>query len=203
MLCPPTLVMNDSQQNRRSLRLREYDYRATGAYFVTVCTKDRVSLFGEIDHGNMVRNEFGDIVVVCWSDLPHHFPSIQLDCFIVMPNHIHGLIEITDERAKIDVGAQHAAPVRSAPLHYSPRNVQPKSLAAIMRSFKSASARRINISSGTPGAALWQRNYYEHVVRDDAELERIREYIVNNPARWAEDEENPDNLRAVGHQVKG
>jgi len=202
MLRPPMLVMNSSLQNRRSLRLREYDYRATGAYFVTVCTKDRLSLFGEIDHGNMVRNEFGDIVVACWSDLPHHFPKIQLDCFIVMPNHIHGLIDITEKLFENPVGAQHAAPVPGTTVRNSPRNVQPGSLAAIVRSFKAASARRINLSSGAPGATIWQRNYYEHVVRDDSELQRVREYIVNNPARWAEDEENPNVMQPVGRQLK-
>lgn len=194
--------MTSSPPTRHSLRLREYDYGATGAYFVTVCTRDRISLFGEIDHGIMMLIEFGDIVTACWADLPHHFPNLQLDCFIVMPNHIHGLIEITNERPENSVGAQHAAPVPAAPLHYSRRNVQPGSLGAIVRSFKAASARRINFSSGTPGATIWQRNYYEHVVRDESELQRVREYIVNNPAQWAEDEENPNAVRPAGLQLK-
>lgn len=201
MLRPP-MVMNTSPPNRRSLRLREYDYRTTGVYFVTVCTKDRLSLFGEIDRGNMVFNEFGDIVAVCWFDLPHHFPNLQLDYFTVMPNHIHGLIEISDEFSKNPVGAQHAAPVPSVPAHPVTRNVQPGSLAAIVRSFKSASSRQINLLSGTPGSAIWQRNYYEHVVRDESELQRIREYIDNNAARWAEDEENPSAMRPVHAQLK-
>jgi len=187
--------MNPSPPNRHSLRLREYDYGATGTYFVTVCTKDRLSLFGEIDDGKMVLNALGAIVAACWSDLLHHFPNIQLDCFIVMPNHVHGLIEITDERSENPVGAQHAAPVPSAPMHHLGRNVQPGSLGSIVRSFKAASTRRINLLSGAPGATIWQRNYYEHVVREESELQRVREYIVNNPARWAEDEENPNAVR--------
>jgi REP element-mobilizing transposase RayT len=198
----PLMVMNPSQPNRRSLRLPEYDYGAAGAYFVTICTRDRISLFGEIDHGTMMLNEFGEIVAVCRSDLPRHFPNIQLDCFIVMLNHIHGLIEITGEFSENSVGAQHAAPVRAVPVYHSTRNVQPGSLGAIVRSFKAASSRRINLLSGTPGATIWQRNYYEHVVRDESELQRVREYIVNNPARWAEDEENPDAFRPAGVQLK-
>ena len=198
----PRMVMNFSPPNRRSLRLREYDYGAMGAYFVTVCTKDRISLFGEIDHGSMILNEFGDIVTACWSDLPHHFSKLQLDCFTVMPNHIHGLIEITDKRPANSVGAQHAAPAPSAPVHHSPRNVQPGSLGAIVRSYKAESSRRMNLLYGTQGATIWQRNYYEHVVRDESELQRVREYIVNNPARWAEDEENPNAVRPVGLRLK-
>jgi len=198
----PRMVMNSSPPNRRSLRLPEYDYGATGAYFITICTKERISLFGEIERGNMTLNEFGNIVASCWSDLPRHFPNIQLDCFIVMPNHIHGLIEITDKRPANSVGAQHAAPVPSAPVHHSPRNVQPGSLGAIVRSFKAASSRRINLLSGTPGATIWQRNYYEHVIRGESELQRVREYIVNNPARWMEDEENPNAVRPAGLQLK-
>ena len=202
MLRPPMLVMNSSLQNPRSLRLREYDYGTSGTYFVTICTSDRISLFGEVDHGNMTLNEFGEIVSACWSDLPHHFPNLQLDCFTVMPNHIHGLIEITDEFSENPVGAQHAAPVPSASAHSSPRNVQPGSLGAIVRSFKAASSRRMNLSSSTPGATIWQRNYYEHVIRGESELQRVREYIVNNPARWAEDEENPNAVRPVGQRLK-
>lgn len=196
-------VMNSSPQNRRSLRLRDYDYGAAGAYFVTVCTRERISFFGELDHGNMRLNEFGDIVAACWSDLPHHFPNIQLDCFTVMPNHIHGLIEIIERFSENSVGAQHAAPVSATPVRHSRHNVHPGSLAAIVRSFKAASVRRINLSIGTPGATVWQRNYYEHVVRDESELQRVREYIVNNPARWAEDEENPNAVRKVGLRLKG
>jgi hypothetical protein len=150
----PLMVMNPSPPNRRSLRLREYDYGATGTYFVTICTRDRISLFGEIDQRTMMVNELGDIITACWSDLPHHFPNIQLDCFTVMPNHIHGLIEITDKRPANSVGAQHAAPVPAAPVHSSTRHVQPGSLGAVVRSFKAASARQINLLSGTPGATI-------------------------------------------------
>lgn len=150
----------------------------------------------------MMLNEIGNIVAACWADLPQHFPYIQADAFVIMPNHIHGLIEITEKVAEKPVGAQHAAPVPGTPARNLPRSVQPNSLAAIMRSFKSASARQINISSGTPGATIWQRNYYEHVVRAESELQRIREYIVNNPSQWAEDEENPDGVRTVGLRVK-
>ena len=198
----PAMLPNMSQGDRRSLRLREYDYGATGAYFVTVCTKGRLSLFGEIDLGNMVLNELGEIVAAIWSDLPHHFPNIQLDSFIVMPNHLHGLIEITDEFCANPVGAQHAAPDPSAPMLHARRNVQPGSLAAIvhLQSYTAAPYQSLHWHAGCNN---WQRNYYEHVVRDEPELQRVREYIVNNPAQWAEDEENPEVVRSVGLRLKG
>ena len=198
----PMNAMNPSRRNRRSLRLSDYEYGTTGAYFVTVCTKDRIPLFGEIDHSEMRLNEFGNIVTACWFDLSHHFPNIQLDTFIVMPNHVHGLIEITDEFSETPVGAQHAAPVPGAKLRTSTPNVQRGSLAAIVRCFKAASARRINLSAGMPGTTIWQRNYYEHVIRGELELQRVREYIVNNPVRWDEDEENLHLLQALGPHLK-
>jgi len=202
MLRPPK-VMNISPQNRRSLRLPEYDYGSAGVYFVTICTKDRRLLFGEIDHGAITLNDLGEIVTACWSDLPNHFPKIQLDCMIVMPNHIHGLIEIDNDRTANPVGAQRAAPIPETAVRQPHSNIQPGSLAAIVRSFKAAPTQRVNLLTGKPGATIWQRNYYEHVVRDYAELQRVREYIVNNPVRWAEDEENPDVLRPAGQRSKG
>ena len=103
--------MKTAPSNRHSLRLSEYDYRSPGAYFVTICSKDRVSIFGRIDDGCMTRNEYGDIVAACWSELPNHFPIVRLDSFIVMPNHVHGLIEIVGDFSENVVGAQHAAPL--------------------------------------------------------------------------------------------
>jgi len=190
--------MIGSPRNRRSLRLPEYDYGFTGTYFVTICTKGRISIFGVIVHGSVMLNEYGEIVAACWADLPHHYPNVLVDCFIVMPNHLHGLIEITDKRPVNSVGAQHAAPEA-----YSPRTVRPGSLAAIVRSVKAASTRRINLLSKTPSRTIWQRNYYEHVVREESELEHVREYIVNNPSRWADDEENPDMLERERQKLRG
>jgi REP element-mobilizing transposase RayT len=173
---------NPDKYHRRSTRLKGYDYSQTGAYFVTVCSLERGFVFGKIAEGQMRLNPLGEIVQACWRCLPQHFWHLELDAFVLMPNHVHGIIVFNG------VGAQHAAPL--------PHNVTPGSLGAIVRSFKSAATKRINDGRGTPGAPIWQRNYYEHIVRNEDELHRIRQYIVNNPLQWALDRENPANPAA-------
>lgn len=168
--------------NRRSIRLKGYDYSQAGAYFVTICTQDRVYLFGEVVDGEMRLNEWGEIVRQCWFDIPAHFPKAALDEFVVMPNHIHGIIVLVDS----PVGATHASPLPT-----QPRGPQRQSIASIVGSYKSAVAKRINQQRGTPGAPVWQRNYYEHIIRNDESLNRIRQYIAENPLRWEVDRENP------------
>jgi len=119
-------------------------------------------------------------------DIPRHFPHVELDAFVIMPNHIHGIIVITSDP---DVGARHAVPLRMAPHAEQFGKPVPGSLSTIVRSFKSAATKRINVWRGTPGAPVWQRNYYEHILRDEASWERVREYIAHNPLRWTEDRE--------------
>ncbi|RMF88756.1 MAG: transposase [Nitrospinota bacterium] len=179
------MTYNPEKPYRRSVRLPEYDYSRPGAYFVTICTQDRVCLFGQVMDGRMRLNEYGDIVRACWLAIPDHFPRTTLDEFIIMPNHVHGIIVIVD-----NVGATHASPLPS-----KPRGPKPHSIGAIVGSFKSAVTKRINETRGTPGAHVWQRNYYEHVIRDEVWLDRIREYIAGNPARWEEDENHPERIR--------
>ena len=184
-------MSNCQTHHRRSIRLKEWDYAEPGAYFVTICTYRRVHLFGRVVDGVMELNEFGEIVRACWDELPTHFPRVELDAFVVLPNHIHGIIVIIADDI---VGATHASP-----LH--PRGPAPHSLGAIVGSFKSAVTRRINVLRETPGARVWQRNYWEHIIRNAVRangrspLHAIRRYIVYNPARWAWDRYNPD---AVG-----
>ncbi len=179
---------------RRSIRLAGYDYTQNGAYFVTICTYQRRCLFGEIVGEEMQRNWCGEIAAACWQAIPNHFAAVKLDAFVVMPNHVHGIILIdtpdsTMESAQGDgVGAQHAAPLRT-----HPHVVQSGSLSAIVRSYKSAVANQINACHQTPGKRIWQRNYYEHIVRNDRALNAIREYILFNPAHWAFDRENPES----------
>ncbi|NJC89138.1 MAG: transposase [Desulfuromonas sp.] len=173
---------------RRSLRLSNYDYTATGAYFVTICAWQRECLFGEIVNEGMRLNDIGVIVQQSWINLPDHFPHVALDEFVVMPNHVHGIIVLKDNCISVaSVGAQHAAPlhVKSTP------HVMPGSLGAVIRSFKSAVTKHINIHRNTPTHPVWQRNYYEHVIRNDNDLAMIREYIAANPAKWSDDENYP------------
>ena len=156
---------NDPRPRRRSLRLPGYDYSQAGAYFITACIHNRAMLFGEVIDDDVRLNEMGTIVQQTWDDLPTHYRGIDLDAFIVMPNHVHGIIILADESER-----RHAIP-------------------EIVRGFKTFSARRVNERAGKSGV-LWQRGYYEHVIRNEKALARIRAYIADNPARWADDPEN-------------
>ena len=177
--------------HRRSIRLKGYDYSSAGAYFVTVCTNNRECLFGDIREGKMVLNECGEIVSLKWKNIPAHFGNVELDEFVIMPNHIHGIIIIVDTI----VGAKHS--LNASPLHL-PLPLQygtsPGSLPAIMQNFQSVTTRKINQIRCSLGNKFWQRNYYEHVIRNEKELNALREYIVNNPLKWDLDKDNPINM---------
>ena len=178
----------DSQKHhRQSIRLHGYDYSQTGGYFLTIVTHDHECLFGDIINGEMVLNDFGKIVQQEWLKTPKIRPEIKLDNFIVMPNHVHGIIMIIDNFGgnRTDLGAYGGT---------SLRNLKPKSIGSIMAGFKSVVTKCINKHRGTPGVPVWQRNYWEHVIRDEYDLNRIREYIINNPLHWDMDNENPDRL---------
>lgn len=180
------LLPDDNMKVRypRSIRLKGFDYAQAGAYFVTICTQNRVSLFGDVVNGAVIPNAPGKIVLKAWGGLPDHYPHVRLDAFVVMPNHVHGIVVITD---RPDVEAQHAAHLRN---DVSP-GPAPGSLSTIVRSFKSASTKRVNELRAMPGMPFWKRSYYEHVIRNNRDLERIRAYIVTNPLKWALDRENP------------
>ncbi len=162
--------------HRRSIRLHGYDYSRPGMYFVTICAHEKEHVFGEIVDGEMNSNECGLIVTQCWRDLPRHYPHAQTDSFVLMPNHVHGIIAILEAAPRGRRGG-----FTNPPLH---------SLSEIVRGFKTYSARRANELRGTSSHPLWQRNYYEHIIRNDDELNKIREYIQTNPLRWASDPEN-------------
>ena len=165
-----------NKHHRRSIRLKGFDYAQENAYFVTICTQNGACLFGEIVNEQMRLNDAGRVAQMVWKAIPDHFPQVETDASVVMPNHVHGIIII--------VGATHASPSR--------QSGPPKgSLGAIVGSYKSAVSRQINQLHRTPGATVWQRNYYEHIIRNDTALNRLRQYITDNPARWADDQENP------------
>ena len=179
------MCYDPERHHRRSIRLKGYDYTQPGAYFVTICTYDRRCLFGRIVDGAMRLNLFGKIVRDEWFKTSQVRQNVVLypHEFVVMPNHIHGIIRIVGNL----VGAQR----RCAPTCRI--NVTPGSLGAIVRAFKSA-ARRINQIRNTLGQPVWQRDYYEHIIRNEDELNRIRGYIVDNPLRWHLDRENPERV---------
>jgi len=179
---------------RRSIRLKEYDYSQAGVYFLTICAHKQACLFGEIVDGKMRSNEAGRTVEQCWDAIPDHFPSMELDEFVAMPNHIHGIVVLAGEG--VACNAPTSGPGRGVArnaLVSRMSGISPKSgsLAVMIRSFKSAATQRINALRGAPGTPVWQRNYYEHIIRDEPELAHIREYIRDNPARWELDKLHP------------
>ena len=170
-----------SYPRRRAIRLRGYDYTQQGAYFVTICTWGRLCALGDVVASEMVLSDAGQLAQAAWQALPQHYPGVRLDAWVIMPNHVHGIIVLE---------AGQRAGLKPAPTRLSP---DPKpALSELVRAFKTFSARRINTARNTAGSPFWQRNYYEHVIRDDDTLNRIRQYIVDNPAKWHEDPENPD-----------
>jgi len=205
---------NPEKHHRHSIRLKGYDYTQAGAYFITICTHGRECLFGEVVDGEMRLNEHGRIVQDVWYDLPNHVSNVVLNGFVVMPNHVHGIVIIVNDGV-VGAGSEPAptapaptapaptapaptapAPTAPAPTAPAPTTTKRHGLPEIIRQFKTFSARRINEHRGTTGTPVWQRNYYEHIIRDEASLNRIREYIVNNPLQWALDRENPDFVGA-------
>ena len=203
---------NPELHRRRSVRLESYDYRAAGAYFVTICSFQRQCLFGEVVEGGMMLNAVGSAVVTCWQNIPGHFSNVEIDTFVVMPNHFHAVLHITDSTVgakqavsaspgsegdgvgengnsvkggnKGEAGESFASPLR-------PQGTQRGSLGAIVQNFKSVSTRKINVLRDNPGCPVWHRSYYEHVVRNERELEHLRRYIRENPLKWELDENNP------------
>ena len=218
------------KHDRQSIRLPEWDYRRPAAYFVTVCTYRRQCLFGRVVDGRMVLNAWGRIVADEWHRTEQVRDNVVLDAFVVMPNHVHGIICITPDGNDSNSGTADRAPESqtdgdapnrgrgSSPMnpYHGPMNphgltnpdgsTNPDdghphrtfggavagSLSTIMRQFKSMVTKRINRRRDTPGAPVWQRNFYERIVRIRQELDRIRAYIRQNPARWPQDRMRPD-----------
>ena len=170
------------RHHRRSIRLRGWDYRNNGVYFVTTNTHDRAHLFGQVVNGVMVVSDFGRVVIDEWKRTAKLRPYVRLDAFVVMPDHVHGIIWIAND--------DDAGRVEAMPRPYPPRGVKSGSLGAIVGAFKSAVTRRINGIRDTLGAPVWQRNYYERIIRTQRELNNVRRYIRNNPANWPSDTQN-------------
>ena len=204
---------NPQKHHRRSIRLQGYDYSQEGLYFITICCQDRAHLFGEIVDGEMIFNDAGLQAQKCWQDIPNHFPNAVLHEYIIMPNHIHGIIEF--------VGANQYSPNNNSPNNNSPnqtfsdngndvenndkeknlelvngtKNFSPlpnatwrspsKTIGSVIRGFKIGVTKWMR--NNTTVANVWQRNYYDHIIRNEQDYERISEYIKNNPILWKED----------------
>ena len=180
--------MNNNLQrpHRRSVRLTGYDYSQAGAYFITTCVQDRMLLFGEAVDGEMRLNEYGEIVRREWERTGKIRQDVGIDAFVIMPNHFHGIIVIDPGRG----------PLQRAPTTERFGKPTSNTIPTIVRLFKSTTTRQINEHRGTPSIAVWQRNYYEHMVRSEKSLNRIRQYIADNPLQWAMDRENPNAVAA-------
>jgi putative transposase len=171
------------KHQRRSIRLRNYDYSQAGYYYVTICTQDRICLFGGVREEHVYLNRLGLLVKRCWRWLPHRYPYVKLDRWVIMPNHLHGIVVIADE--DLCRGGSRTAPTAVVPRR--------KALGRLIGAFKTASTKEINKIMNTPGARIWQRSFYDHVMRNETELGLIRQYIFNNPLKWHLDRNNPDN----------
>jgi REP element-mobilizing transposase RayT len=178
--------------NRRSIRLPHYDYSQAGAYFVTICCKNRAPVFGEVVGGNMVLNRCGEIARECWLQIPRHFPNAGAREFVVMPNHVHGIVVLDNgggavtQNAVPVVGANNSSSLRPTPTQQTPQQTgqrprgTSRTIGSIVRGFKIGVTKQI-------GTSIWQRNYYEHIIRTEADYWRIAQYIDNNPVQWERD----------------
>ena len=185
-------MYNPGMKPHKSIRLKGYDYSRAGAYFVTICAHNKECLFGDVVDGNMALNDFGRMVDSEWFKTIEIRNNVILDRYVIMPNHFHGIVLIIDND---DSGKARLATTKynvSIKMEFGkPRS---GSLPVIVGLFKSAVTRQINLMRNTTVKEVWQRNYYEHIVRNPDELHRIREYIFANPLRWQMDKENPDGI---------
>ncbi len=188
-----------SIHHRRSIRLKGYDYAQAGAYFITMCVQDRACLFGDAVDGTMILSSPGQMIHKAWCELPNHYPHVELDAFVIMPNHVHGIIVLVGSGPIVGVGPCAYPDHSQTPKRIGqPQGVAPTglSLSDTVHRFKTMTTKRYADGVKKRGwapfwARLWQRNYYEHVIRNERELDKIREYIGTNLLKWALDRENP------------
>lgn len=197
---------NIERNKRKSLRLKGYDYTKNGAYYVTICTQKRQCLLGTIINGQMVLNHAGEMVQKKWNDISIKFPEMAIDKFIIMPNHMHGIIFnvgaplVGAHSAELRMCGNDRAGTRPGKDRAGTRPAPTSSLGDVIGIFKSISTHQyaINVKANNwpafPGK-LWQRNYYERIIRNDDELNRIRAYILNNPQQWDYEDNNPQNIK--------
>jgi putative transposase len=200
---------NPSLHHRRSVRLKGHDYSSDGQYFITICTYQRLCLFGTVVDGVMHRNEYGEIIAEEWMKSREIRQEIEFGEWVVMPNHIHGIVIMNWAEFPFHVGAQglaplqHVTPSSTLPAELPSKPIpsqtgiayrSPKSLSSFVAGFKMAATKRINNLRNAPGTPVWQRNYYENLIRNETSLTTIRHYILNNPQNWESDQLHPDVL---------
>jgi len=183
MLLKKNKMIKQDLSERRSLRLKDYDYSSEGSYFVTICAQDKNKIFGNILNSEMTLNDNGNIALKCWNDLPNHYKNIKLDEFIIMPNHFHGIIIIDNDH---NVGAIHESPLRNFNIDKKTYSKQRRNMLIpkMIGRFKMTSSKQINLLRNTPTSSVWQRSFYDRIIRNEKELNETREYIINNPIKW-------------------
>ncbi len=239
ILAVGVMKYDPEKHRRRSIRLKGHDYAQAGAYFITICTHQRQCLFGQVVEGQMQLNAIGLAVQARWQTLPQNFPNLILDTWVIMPNHIHGILRLNPNLCRGDafgsesmrspqishpnaspsgsgtsiaprspqipqpnaspsdamrspqIPQPNASPVEASSI--PPRGSQSHSIAATIQNFKSISTRKINQLQNTAGQIIWQRNYHEHIIRDDNVRQLIQTYICNNPTNWNLDQLHPDH----------
>ena len=190
------MPFNPAIHNRRSNRLQGYDYSETGSYFITICTYKKKHLFGEIVNSEMKLNLLGRYAYNQWKQIPQRFGNVKLDEFVIMPNHIHGIIEIRSGRGEgLENETLEGNPrlfSNPSPLHDDQslqfKGTVPGSIGAIIQNYKSGTSRKINAMPGMKNTKIWQINYYDHIIRDEQDYFRIVDYIRSNPSKWEQDE---------------
>jgi REP element-mobilizing transposase RayT len=201
-------IFDPQKHHRRSIRLKGYDYSSEGAYYVTTVTLSRECLFGEIIDKEVYLSNYGKIVQKWWESIPIHFPNVELGAFVIMPNHVHGIIFMSTE-SRGEVVSPRDNPNRDnqgSIIHEEiSRNVDEsmkqdgetpplhkRTLGQILAYFKYQCTKEMNkIEDAQTITRFWQRNYYEHIIRNEKELKQKTDYILDNPSRWDEDAENP------------
>ncbi|MFH0776883.1 MAG: transposase [Patescibacteria group bacterium] len=195
-------MQNNSRERKSTLRLKDFDYSTDGAYFTTICTQNREKFFGKIENAKMILNEYGKITEQCWHNLPNHYANCRLDEFVIMPNHVHGIIWI-DNLFKPDLSKPVGTGLKPVPTSPEPILTPPEpaptvhDLSEIVRGFKTFSSKEINVAIIEKSAPLifrWQRSFYDRIIRDEDELNKIRDYILLNPTNWMQDKNFCSNV---------
>jgi REP element-mobilizing transposase RayT len=168
-------------RHRRSIRLAHHDYQSSSAYFVTICTRARDCVLGEVEDADVRLTPMGKIVRNCWLEIPDHVEGAELDAFVVMPNHLHAIL-LLGERLGHSMNGEEFHGERFG-------QARPRTLSGVVRSYKAATTRRVRTAAGNQTLHLWQRGYFERVIRSAGELTRFRRYIEANPSRWQVDPE--------------
>lgn len=186
------MAYDPEKHHRRSIRLKGYDYASPGAYFVTICVQDRECVLGEVVNGYMQVTKYGQMAHDFWDEVPVHFPNVSVDAFVVMPNHVHAIIVINDVSQGGEGGVSDCGGAVTAPCAGDTTTIDRPTLGQIVAYYKHQTTKHINQMRDTPGTRFWQRNYWEHIIRNEASYRRIYEYVEHNPALWEEDQLHPD-----------